>query len=185
MRRSTAVVAAAGLVCCVLSGCSANGGGTNLPRVSRTSLQEDIAHRLADAGEEPESVTCKQDLVGEVGATARCDVAVSATNNFEPIVTVAAVDGSAVDYEMMPAVSRRQLEGVVARLISDSGTRGVKAVACESGIEGRVGAVVNCDVEAAGLLARRIIRVSGVNGLMMNLVVDPARTRLRPVRPSS
>jgi hypothetical protein len=120
-----------------------------------------------------------------VGATARCDVVVSATNNFEPIVTVTAVDGSAVDYEMMPAVSRRQLEGVVARLISDSGTRGVKAVSCESGIEGRVGAAVNCDVEAAGLLARRIIRVSGVNGLMMNLEVDPARTRLRPVRPSS
>ena len=110
MRRSTAVVAAAGLVCCVLAGCSVNGGGTNLPRVSRTALQEDIAHRLADAGEKPESVTCKQDLVGEVGATARCDVVVSATNSFEPIVTVTAVDGSAVDYEMMPAVSRRQLE---------------------------------------------------------------------------
>ena len=47
MRRSTAVVAAAGLVCCVLPGCSANGGGTNLPRVSRTALQQDIAHRLA------------------------------------------------------------------------------------------------------------------------------------------
>jgi hypothetical protein len=148
-------------------------------------LQEDIAHRLADAGVKPESLTCKQDLVGEVGATARCDVAVSATNNFEPIVTVTALDGSAVDYEMMPAVSRRQLEGVVARLIAHAGTRGVKAVSCESGIEGRVGAVVNCDVEAVGLLARRIIRVSAVNGLMMDLDLDPARMRLRPVRPSS
>ena len=49
MRRSTAVVAAAGLVCCVLPGCSANGGGTNLPRVSRTAFQHEIAHRLADA----------------------------------------------------------------------------------------------------------------------------------------
>jgi hypothetical protein len=96
-----------------LPGCSANGGGTNVPRVSRFALQEDIAHRLADAGEKPESVTCKQDLVGEVGATARCDVV------------------------------------------------------------------------AAGLLARRIIRGSGANGLMMDLEVDPGRTRLRPARPSS
>jgi len=47
MRRSTAVVAAARLVCCVLPDCSANGDGTNLPTVSRTALQEDIAHRLA------------------------------------------------------------------------------------------------------------------------------------------
>ena len=185
MRRSTAVVAAAGLVCCVLPGCSANGGGTNLPRVSRTALQQDIAHRLADAGEKPESVTCKQDLVGEVGASARCDVVVSATNTFEPIVTVTAVDGSAVDYEMMPALSRRQLEGVVARLIADAGTRGITAVSCESGIEGRVGAMVNCAVEATGLLARRTIRISAVNGLMMDLEVDPARTRSRPVRSSS
>src|SRR6476659_2159140 len=171
MRRSTAVVAAAGLVCCVLPGCSANGGGTNLPRVSRTALQQDIAHRLADAGEKPES--------------ARCDVVVSATNTFEPIVTVTAVDGSAVDYEMMPALSRRQLEGVVARLIADAGTRGITAVSCESGIEGRVGAMVNCAVEATGLLERRTIRISAVNGLMMDLEVDPARTRSRPVRPSS
>ena len=185
MRRSTAVVAAAGLVCCVLPGCSANGGGTNLPRVSRTALQQDIAHRLADAGEKPESVTCKQDLVGEVGASARCDVVVSATNTFEPIVTVTAVDGSAVDYEMMPAVSRRQLEGVVARLIADAGTRGIKAVSCESGIEGRIGAVIHCVVDAGGLRARRTVQVSGVSGLMMNLEVVPPRTRLRPVRPSS
>jgi hypothetical protein len=148
-------------------------------------LQQDIAHRLADAGEKPESVTCKQDLVGEVGASARCDVVVSATNTFEPIVTVTAVDGSAVDYEMMPALSRRQLEGVVARLIADAGTRGITAVSCESGIEGRVGAMVNCAVEATGLLARRTIRISAVNGLMMDLEVDPARTRSRPVRPSS
>ena len=130
-------------------------------------------------------MTCKQDLVGEVGATARCDVVVSATNNFEPIVTVTAVDGSAVDYEMMPAVSRQQLESVVAGLIADAGARGVKAVSCESGIEGTVGSVVNCDVEAGGLVARRAVRVSAVNGLMMDLEVIPPRTRLRPVRPSN
>src|SRR3954451_22591183 len=185
MRRSTAVVAAAGLLCCVLPGCGANGGSTNVPRVSRAALQEDIAHRLADAGEKPESVTCKQDLVGEVGAMARCDVVVSATNKFEPIVTVTAVDGSAVDYEMMPAVSRQQLEGVVARLIADAGTQGDTAVTCESGIEGRVEAVANCDVDAGGLLTRRTVRVSAVNGLVMDLEVVPPHTRLRPVRPSS
>jgi len=85
----------------------------------------------------------------------------------------------------MPALSRRQLEGVVARLIADAGTRGITAVSCESGIEGRVGAMVNCAVEATGLLARRTIRISAVNGLMMDLEVDPARTRSRPVRSSS
>ncbi len=185
MHPSTAVLAAAGLLCCVAAGCSMNSGGTNLPTVSRTALQEDIAQRLADAGEKPESVTCKQDLAGEVGATAHCDVVVSATNSFEPIITVIAVDGSAVDYEMMPAVSRQQLEQVVSKLVADAGTFDVKAVSCESGIEGRVGAVVHCDVDAGGLRAHRTVQVSGVSGLMMNLEVVPPRTRLRPVRPSS
>src|SRR4029079_15300360 len=124
-------LAAAGLLCCVLAGCSVNSGGTNLPTVSMTALQEDIAQALAGAGEKPESVTCNQDLVGEVGASARCDVVVSATNSFEPIITVIAVDGSAVDYEMMPAVSRQQLEEVVSRLLADAGTRDVRAVWCE------------------------------------------------------
>jgi hypothetical protein len=40
---STAVLAAAGMLCCALSGCTANGGGSNVPTVSRQALQEDIS----------------------------------------------------------------------------------------------------------------------------------------------
>ncbi|RDH79254.1 DUF4333 domain-containing protein [Mycolicibacterium moriokaense] len=69
MHPSSAVFAAAGLLCCVLAGCSFNSGGLNVPRVSKRALQQDIAKRLSDAGEKPESVTCKQDLPGEIGAT--------------------------------------------------------------------------------------------------------------------
>ena len=185
MHPSTAVAAAAGLLCSVLAGCGVNSGETNVPTVSRAALQQDIANRLAEAGEKPESVTCKQDLIGEVGSTAHCEVVVSVTNSFEPIITVTSVDGTAVDSEMTPAVSRQQLEQVVSKLIADAGTRDVKAVSCESGIEGRVGAVVRCDVDGGGLRARRTVQVSGVNGLMMDLEVVPPRSRLRPVRPSS
>ena len=94
MRSSTAVVAAAGLFCCVLSGCSFSAGVNNVPTVSKDALQEDISQRLAEASEQPESVTCKGDLVGEVGKTVRCEVVMSATNSFEPIITVTGVDGS-------------------------------------------------------------------------------------------
>jgi hypothetical protein len=177
MHPTTAVLAAAGLLCCVLTGCSVNSDGTNVPTVSRTALQEDIARRLADAGEKPQSVTCKQDLVGEVGTTAHCEVVVSATNSFEPIVTVTGVDGSAIDYSMAPALSRQQLEQVVAKLVSDSGVLDLKAVHCESGMEGTVGAVGLCDVDAGGLRGRRAVRVSGVNGLMMSFELVPQLMR--------
>jgi hypothetical protein len=150
-----------------------NGGGINVPTVSRTVLQQDIAQRLGDAGEKPDSVTCRQDLVGEVGTTAHCEVVVTARNSFEPIVTVTAVDGAAIDYEMAPAVSRRQLEDVVARLVADSGRSTADAVSCESGMPGTVGAVAHCELRADGVRSRYTVTVSGVRGLMMTFELLP------------
>lgn len=173
MHPSTAVLAAVGMMCCALSGCSLNGGGINVPTVSRRALQEDISERLADAGEKPETVICKQDLVGEVGATAHCEVVVSATNSFEPIIAVTGVDGAAIDYQMRPALSRRQLEEVVSRLVADAGALDVKAVLCDSGMEGTVGAVSHCDVDAGGVRLRRTVEVSDVSGLMMSVELVP------------
>lgn len=177
MHYLTAILVAVGLLCCALSGCSMNSGGINVPTVSKSALQEDIAKRLADAGEKPESVTCKQDLAGEMGTTARCEVVVSANNSFEPTVTVTGIDGDAINYEMTPALSREQLEAAVSRLVSGSGAVHVTAASCESGIEGKVGAGTQCDVDAGGVRLRRTIEVSGVNGLMMNIDVLPLLTR--------
>lgn len=174
MRPSAAVLAAAGMMCCALSGCSLNSGGINVPTVSRRALQEDISERLADAGEKPESVLCEQDLVGEVGATVHCEVVVSATNSFEPIITVTGVDGAAIDYQMRPALSRRQLEEVVSRLVADAGVLDVKAVLCDSGMEGTVGAVGHCDVDAGDVRLRRTVEVSEVSGLMMSVELVPS-----------
>ena len=185
MHLSAAVLASAGMLSCALSGCGLNGSGSNVPTVSRKALQEDISQRLADAGEEPQAVTCNQDLIGEIGTAVRCEVVISATNRFEPIVTVTGVDGAAIDYDMKPAVSRPQLEEVVLRLVADAGTVDVTSVSCETGIEGKVGAVAHCDVDAGSARSRRTVEVSGVNGLMMNLQVVPPPKRIRPVRPSN
>jgi hypothetical protein len=43
-----------------------------------------------------------------VGRTAHWDVVLSPTNSFEPVVTVTRVDGTTIDYEMTPAVSKEQ-----------------------------------------------------------------------------
>src|SRR4051812_5036729 len=78
-----AVVMAFTLVMTVLgTGCHA--GTDQSPIVSKESLQADIADRLAKSGQPPKSVTCLQDLVGELGRTARCDVVVGETNSFQP-----------------------------------------------------------------------------------------------------
>jgi hypothetical protein len=73
-------------------------------------------------GDPPQSVTCQEDLMGQVGRTARCDVMMSDANGFQPVVTVSRVDGSTVDYEMTPAISQEQLEkDVTARGTEVSG----------------------------------------------------------------
>jgi Domain of unknown function (DUF4333) len=141
MRTLTAALGAVITAGALVSGCSVNLGADGKPTVSKGSLQTDIADRLTAAGEQPESVTCKEDLVGEVGKTARCEVVMSPTNSFEPVVTVTRVDGTTVDYEMTPAVSKEQLEQAMSRLVTAAAGVQVDSVSCESGLQGNVGAV--------------------------------------------
>lgn len=148
----------------VLAGC----GGGSSPTVSKEALQADVAARLDDDGEAPRSVVCREDLVGEIGRTSRCDVVVDDTNSFQPIVTVTDVSGGTVSYEMTPALSRAQLEAAVARLVVQGGGPPVDFVACESGLVGNADAEAFCDVDAGGTRHRRTVRVTSVSGLTMN-----------------
>ena len=161
----------------LVSGCDANVGVGGTPAVGKDALQTDIAARLAKAGEQPQSVTCKEDLVGELGKTTRCEVVMSATNSFEPVIAVTGVDGSAINYEMSPAVSKEQLEEAVSRLVTDAARVQVASVSCESGLEGKVGATSHCDVDAGGVKLRRTVEVNGIDGLMMNFDVVPVLTK--------
>ena len=79
------------LVCAGVPGCSGSVSvhtGTAPPVVAKADLENDIANRLTEAKQTPQSVTCAEDLVGEVGKTTRCEVVLSETNAIEPIVTV-------------------------------------------------------------------------------------------------
>ena len=173
MRTVTAVMGGVAIVCAALSGCTFSAGVNSTPTVSKDALQKDIADQLTKAGEQPESVTCKEDLVGEVGKTTRCEVVMSPTNSFEPVVTVTGVDGSTINYEMTPALSKDQLEKAVSRLVADAEGAQVDSASCESGLEGEVGAVASCDVDAGGVQLRRMVEVTSVEGLMLNFDVLP------------
>lgn len=170
-------VGALAAVWALVAGCDATVGIGGTPVVDKDALQTDIAARLAGAGEQPQSVTCKEDLVGEVGKTTRCDVVMSPTNSFEPVVTVTGVEGGTIDYEMTPAVSKEQLEKAVSRLVADAERAPVASVRCESGLDGKVGATTHCEVDAGGNTLRRTVEVNKVEGLMMNFDVVPVLTR--------
>ncbi|MGE0219818.1 DUF4333 domain-containing protein [Mycolicibacterium sp.] len=175
MRISSAVVTGVTAALTVV-GCTAP-APDGLPTVAAADLQADVAARLAAAGEQPQSVTCTTDLVGEVGQVARCDVVLSPTNSFAPIITVTDVDGATIGYEMTPALSPAQLERAVTRLLSDSGSVQPDSVTCQSDLVGRIGEVAYCEVSTAGVTLRRTAAVTSVEGLMMNFDLVPVLTK--------
>lgn len=177
MRSVISAVGALGTVWALVSGCHGIIGIDREPAVSKDALQTDIAARLAKAGQQPQSVTCKEDLIGEVGKTTRCEVVMSPSNSFQPVITVTGVDGSAINYQMSPAVSKEQLEKAVSRLVGDAAGVQVASVSCESGLEGKVGATAHCDVDSGGVALRRTVQVNSVEGLMMNFAVVPVLTK--------
>src|SRR6478672_8870759 len=96
VRRVIAAVGAAA-ACAAAAGCTINVGTHTAPataEVSKADLQKDISNRVAEAGQVAQSVTCPEDLVGEVGKTTRCTVTKSATSSYEVLVTVSSVEGS-------------------------------------------------------------------------------------------
>jgi hypothetical protein len=168
----TAAVALAA-VWALVSGCDASGP----PAVGKDALQADIASRLEKAGEKPQAVTCKEDLIGEVGTKARCEVVMSPTNSFEPVITVTGIDGNTINYEMSPALSKEQLEKAVSRLVAGASHAPVASVSCASGLQGNVGSTAHCDVDSGGIKLRRTVEVSSVESLMMNFDVVPVLTK--------
>ena len=156
MAKLIGVVVELAVGCSVLLACSSPVSSDAIPAVAPEDLQADIAARLATAGEKPQSVVCKDPLIGEVGQSARCDVTMGPTNSFEPVVTVTDIDGAAIVYEMIPALSRPQLERAVARLVSSP----PEAVACLAGLPGRTGAEAQCDVTSGGPPLRRTATVT-------------------------
>jgi hypothetical protein len=149
-----------------LSGCAVTIGNNSPPKVSKDALQKDISQRLANAGPSPQSVTCQNDLVGQLGQITRCDVTMGPANSFEPIVTVTGLEGTKVDYDITPSVSKSQLEASVA-----------DSVSCQSGLDGKVGAVGYCDVVVRGATTRRTAEVSEVSGLSMKYGLIPLVTQ--------
>lgn len=164
------------LAALLAAGVVATGCGTGLQQgagtaVSAADLQDDLAGRLGAAGMKPQSVTCKEGLVGEAGKTARCDVVLGEANSFEAVVTATKVSGDDVTYEVTPAATKEQLAQTVSRLT------GAASAVCQSGVDGTVGQAVQCEVSKDGVTLTRIVEVSGVDGLAMNLTVLPVLAR--------
>lgn len=177
MRGLSAWVCASTFGVTALTGCSVQAGVDDKPTIPSTVLQEDLTTRLTDAGETPQSVTCKDDLVGEVDSIARCDVVLSETNTFEVIVTTTGVEGTTVNYDTEPALTTEQVEAFLTNQIETNMGLSVSSVSCDSGLEGGVGATASCDVVTADAQPRFQAELTDVEGLLMSVEAVPVLTQ--------
>jgi hypothetical protein len=162
-----AAVIAAGLIGAGLTGCSAKGEPNAAKPMSAADLQTRLTEQLTEAGNPPESVNCKDELVAEVGKSTTCDVVFSDTNSVEAKVTTTEVDESGVSFDLSPSLTKKQLEKGV------SGLTNATAVSCDSGLDGAIGETTTCEVTVDGVVSKRVAAIDGVNGLMMDLSVVP------------
>jgi hypothetical protein len=162
-----AVIALTGLLGAGLVGCSAS-VKTETPvstkaAVSAGDLQKDLTERLSTAGVTAKSVTCKDELVGEVGKTARCDVSFGDTNDIEAVATVTKVDGSSVDFDVIPAMTKSQVEKGVA------GMAAAASATCASGLDGKVGETTKCELMIDGQPVKRVVEVAKVDSAKLGI----------------
>ena len=162
-----AVIALAGLLGTGLVGCSASvkteTSVSTKAAVSPDDLQKDLTDRLNKSGMPVKSVTCGDELVGEVGKTARCAVSFSDTNTIEAVATVTKVDGSSVNFDITPAMTKGQVEKAVAGMAS------APSATCASGLDGKVGETTKCELTIDGQPAKRTVEVAKVDPAMLGI----------------
>ncbi len=145
----------------LLGACSAKVETTK--SISAADLQKKLTDQFAASKNPPKSVTCKDDLVAEVGKTSSCAVELSATDTVQAVVTVTSISGSDLQYDIMPSYTKEELAKGVSGMLPDS------TVTCATGLEGKIGATAQCDVTRDGVASKRVLSVDGVSGLQMDL----------------
>ncbi|GAC1401461.1 MAG: hypothetical protein NVS4B6_25440 [Mycobacterium sp.] len=128
---------------------------------------------MTSAGQSAQSVTCPNDLVGRLGQVVRCDVTMGPANSFQPVVTVTGLEDTKVDYDVTLSVAKTQLEAAVTQMVTNTAKKQPDSVSCQSGLDGKVGAVAYCNVATNDTASRRTVVVSEVTGLSMKYGLIP------------
>ena len=173
---ATALVAA-GLLSLGMSGCSgksdtkaatsgassaaSSAASATTPTMSAADLQKSLTARISSSTP-PQSVTCAGDLTGVIGKTQSCEVVVNDTTSVQANVTVTKVNGANIDYDFTPAMTQAQLEKAFA-------AKTQAQVACDGGLDGKIGSSTTCHVTLNGTTDDATVTVSKVQGLYMSL----------------
>lgn len=167
------VARATALVAVVLVGvCGCSRGSDSGGAVTAADLQKSLVDQLAAAGTPSTWVSCGKDLPGRVGAMTRCDVSFSPDTTVTAVLTTTQVRGDEITWEITgPELTKDQVTKRVAGLTS------AQSATCDSGLEGRPGKWVQCQVTKNGVTLSEAVEVKDVLGLSLDLELTQAIPR--------
>lgn len=198
--RTTVRVAVAAVAVLLGAGCSVNvssGGSVGKDEVAkqaRTALGEQV-------GQEPDSVTCEDDLKAEKGATVRCELTSDGKKLGLTATTTSVEDGKAQigfkvddlpgegasttppeptgtpdDAAGAPAVDKAEVARQGKAALAAQTGRQPDALACQEDLPARVGATVRCQLAADGEQYGVTVTAKSVTGgtVQMDFKVDDA-----------
>lgn len=145
---AVAMITVAGVIALGLTGCSAsvNVGTTSTPSVSASTLQDELAAKLTDSGRPTDSVVCKDDLPGEVGKSANCDVVYADGTKANAVLTTKSVEGDTVnfDYDVTVLMDSQQVQDVLGEKLAAQTGLEIESVECSADLPAKVGGSVDC-----------------------------------------
>ncbi len=134
--------------------------------VSREQLATAVAGLLSGS-----DVTCQSGLDGKTGAQAQCTVTKDGVRAVRT-VEVTNVEGLLMSYEVLPVLSRDQVQGLLGDRLAQSGPR-PERVECLGDLQGKVGATLDCTAVVGGSSEQFMLTVTNVNGDVIDFGVTP------------
>jgi hypothetical protein len=140
--RTSVIIVGVALLTLACAGCS---GGEKV--VTKTDVANQISVKVN--GIKPDSVTCPDNLKGQVGATLHCEFK-NAGQTFGVNVTVTSVNGDDVEFSMVETVYKDDVANAVRDMVSQQHGR-IDPVTCPTDLNATVGAAERCDITDRGV----------------------------------
>lgn len=155
--------AAAGLIA-TASACSCSIGSSSSHGVPKGDVASQISTKMTDpAGLKPESVSCPNDLPAKVGAQLDCTMK-SNGKNYDVNVTVTSVNGSDVKFDMVQKIDKTQIASDISAKLTDGAGNKPDSVTCPDNLLAKVGAQLNCTMNAKSQTYNVNVTVTNVSG---------------------
>jgi Domain of unknown function (DUF4333) len=138
--------------------------GSSSHAVSKDDVASQISAKMTDpAGLKPQSVTCPNDLAAKVGAQVDCTMK-SNGQSYAVNVTVTSVNGSDVKFDMVQKIDKTQIADDISAKLTDGAGNKPDSVTCPDNLLAKVGAQLNCTMNAKNQTYNVNVTVTSVSG---------------------